>query len=57
MRRQHTEHREPNDKRLCCIHEALHSRRMEGIHTGRVERPAAPAAVEPQRPLGERPAR
>lgn len=29
--------------RECCIHEAIHSRKMEGIHTGTVARSAAPA--------------
>lgn len=27
--------------RECCIHEAIHSRKMEGIHTGRITRNAA----------------
>ncbi len=31
----------PRLTRECCVHEAIHSRKMEGIHTGAVSRPAA----------------
>ncbi|MCV2395753.1 hypothetical protein OEB99_15665 [Actinotalea sp. M2MS4P-6] len=31
----------PRLTRECCIHEAIHSRKMEGIHTGATARPSA----------------
>lgn len=31
----------PRLTRECCVHEAIHARKMEGIHTGVVTRPVS----------------